>query len=615
MSELVIPVRAALNAGLNVQALDLARDATGAEGPQAAEIAYLGALACARMDAIDEAEKWLARIDRAPLCDSWLAVEVWSLAGKIAKERFAAERDRSGAAAQAFAREAIDAYGRAFALGGAAYPAVNAATMAMLAGDVATAQSLARKALAALPAAREHWDHASAGEALLILDRADEAGTHYAAAHRAAGTRFGDVASMRRQLLLIGSPAALALAESLPAPRVIAFSGHMIDRPDRRVPRFPPALEGRVAAALRDRIAALGPSIGYSQAACGGDLLFLEAMQAAGAQTQVVLPFNAAAYLDSSVRFAGDAWVRRFEDVLARATRVVVATDEAFLGDDVLFEHAGNLIQGMAFLRARELSTEPLMLTVREPESPVLVGGTAATARHWIERSGRVDVIDLAALRREGARADATRPRQAAAAAPVRAGIDDAAGPAGPQPRSRSLKSLLFADISGFSRMPEQYAPVFAEMFLGTCKRILDALAQKPSVARTLGDGLFLVFDQPSQAATFAIRLQQALARVDWPALGLAAETGARIGLHTGPIFEIHDPVTDRPTCYGTHVNRTARLEPIVQPRNIFVTEEFAASLVAENERRFHCDYIGRMALAKHFGDARLYRLRWSMDD
>ena len=604
MSELATPVRAALNAGLNVQALDLARGAdVEANAPQAAEIAYLGALACARMDAIDEAEKWLARIDRDPLRDSPLGVEVWSLAGKIAKERFATTRDRSGAAARAHARAAIDAYGRAFSLGGAAYPAVNAATMAMLAGDLATAQSLARKALSALPPSRDHWDHASAGEALLLLDRTDEARTHYAAAHQAAGTRFGDVASMRRQLLLIGTPAALALAEALPAPQVIAFSGHMIDRPDRAVPRFPAALEARVAAALRDRIAALGPSIGYAQAACGGDLLFLEAMQEAGAQTQIVLPFPAAHYLDTSVRFAGEAWVRRFENAVARATRVVVATDEAFLGDDVLFEHASNLVQGMAFLRARELSTQPLMLTVREPGAVALVGGTAATTRNWARRSGLIDIIDLAALRGDGPRAPAAPATPAA--------VDAGAAP----PRSRCLKSLLFADISGFSRMPEQYAPNFAEMFLGTCKRILDSLAQKPSVARTLGDGLFLVFDRPSHAATFAILLQRALAQVDWAALGLAPETGARIGLHTGPIFEIHDPVTDKPTCYGTHVNRTARLEPIVQPRNIFVTEEFAASLVAENERRFHCDYIGTMALAKHFGDARLYRLRWSMDD
>jgi class 3 adenylate cyclase len=96
----------------------------------------------------------------------------------------------------------------------------------------------------------------------------------------------------------------------------------------------------------------------------------------------------------------------------------------------------------------------------------------------------------------------------------------------------------------------------------------------------------------------------------DWATLGLAKETGARVALHTGPLFRVYDPVTERFTFYGTHVNRAARLEPVVQPRQIFVTEEFAASLVAEGQDRFTCDYIGAMPLAKRFGDARLYRLR-----
>ena len=39
-----------------------------------------------------------------------------------------------------------------------------------------------------------------------------------------------------------------------------------------------------------------------------------------------------------------------------------------------------------------------------------------------------------------------------------------------------------------------------------------------------------------------------------------------------------------------------------------------AASLIAENQDRFHCDYIGSMQLAKHFGKARLYRLRWTVE-
>ena len=355
-----------------------------------------------------------------------------------------------------------------------------------------------------------------------------------------------------------------------------------------------------VAAALRERIATLGPSIGYAQAACGADILFLEAMQAAGMQTQIVLPFPAAEFIKSSVGFAGVAWVERFERAVARATRVVLATEEGFLGDDVLFEHAANLIQGMAYLRAMELSAQPLMLTVLERGASESIGGTAATARNWLKKGGRIENIELAAL---GGRNTGNPPGDAAAS-----------GSAPPEPpksaKKRSLKSLLFADISGFSRMPEQYAPDFAELFLGTCKRTLDSLDHQAVHANTHGDGLFLVFDLPSHAAEFAVRLQQAIGQFDWPTLGLTAETGVRIALHTGPIFRIFDPVTARFTFYGTHVNRTARVEPVVQPRSIFVTEEFAASLVAEDQVRFTCDYIGTMKLPKKFGDARLYQLR-----
>jgi class 3 adenylate cyclase/tetratricopeptide (TPR) repeat protein len=598
LSDVAATIREALNAGLNAQALDLARAAI-VDNANSAEIRYLGALASARMGAIGEAEKWLADVDRESLGNSALAVEVWSLSGRIVKERFAATRDRTSAAAHDFARKSIVSYDRAFALSGGAYPAVNAATMAMFAGDSSAASRLAQQALAAPGTADDHWHHATRGEALLLLGRQDEARGHYAEAYRLAGSRFGDIASMRRQLLLIGSAAARELAALLPAPQVIAFSGHMIDHPSRASPRFPAHTEANVAAALRERIVTLGPSIGYAQAACGADILFLEAMQDGGMQTQIVLPFPAADFIKSSVGFAGDGWIERFERVVAKATRVVLATEEGFLGDDVLFEHAANLIQGMAYLRATELSAHPLMLTVLERGAAESVGGTAATARNWLKKGGRIENIDVATLRSDtSANPDVAVASGAALLEPPQSA------------KKRSLKSLLFADISGFSRMPEQYAPDFAEMFLGTCKRILDSMENQEVHANTHGDGLFLVFELPSHAAEFATRLQQAIGQINWPALGLAAETGVRIALHTGPIFRIFDPVTARFTFYGTHVNRTARVEPVVQPRHIFVTEEFAASLVAEDQDRFTCDYIGTMKLAKKFGDARLYRLR-----
>ena len=157
----------------------------------------------------------------------------------------------------------------------------------------------------------------------------------------------------------------------------------MIDHPNRATPRFPASLEATVAHVLRERLASLGPSIGYAQAACGADILFLEAMQDSGMQTHVVLPFAPADYVKTSIGFAGGGWSARFERALGRASQVTLATEEAFLGDDVLFAHAANLIQGMAFLRAKELAAQPLMLTVRDPGSGGLAGGTAATALAW----------------------------------------------------------------------------------------------------------------------------------------------------------------------------------------------------------------------------------------
>ncbi len=590
-------IRDALDAGLNTEALDLARKAV-LDNPGAAEPRYLGALACARMGAIDEAERWLAPIDREQLGDSPLAAEVWSLAGRIAKERYsAAASDGTHSAARDFARAAIDCYRRAFSISSAAYPAVNAATMAMLAGDQALARTLAREALSVLGTGSDHWRHATAGEARLLLGEIDAARAHYAEAHRLAGNRFGDIASMRRQLLLIGSSAARALLEAVPAPRIIAFSGHMIDHPARAAPRFPAGLEPKVAAALRAKLASLGPSLGYAQAACGADILFLEAMQEAGMQTQIVLPCAQEDFIEASVSFAGAGWRSRFERVLGGATGIVLATEEAYLGDEVLFEHAANLIQGMAFLRARELSTQPLLLTVSDPGSAERIGGTAATAQVWKSNGGQVDNIDLAALRGGDA-----QPRDSGGGQdPVTRTVQSAA--------PRSLKSLVFADIRGFSKMPEQHTPEFAGVFLRTCKRVLDSLDHPAVDANTRGDALFMVFERPRHAAEFAVRLLQALSAVDWPAFGLAPDTSVRIGLHTGPVYGVFDPVMSKTTFYGTHVNRTARLEPIVQPGHIFATEAFAASLSAEGEGNFHCDYIGAMPLAKRFGEARLYRL------
>src|SRR6185312_7403521 len=253
-------VAEALSRASNAEALDLALQVPDFEATP--RLSYLAALACARMGAASEARSRLAAIDTAAL-DPALAAQVTSLAARLAKDR-------------GDAREALERYREALRLATGAYPAVNAATMAHLLGDAATRDELARQALRLAPEQGDHWDWASRGEALLLLGRGDESARAYETARELARGRHGDVASMRRQLRLIGSAHAVRMLEVLASAQVLAFTGHMIDAPGRPAPRFPAALEGEVRSRIAAEIRRMPGAIGYSQAACGADLLFLE---------------------------------------------------------------------------------------------------------------------------------------------------------------------------------------------------------------------------------------------------------------------------------------------------------------------------------------------------
>jgi hypothetical protein len=102
------------------------------------------------------------------------------------------------------------------------------------------------------------------------------------------------------------------------APRlVLLFSGHMIDGRDREVPRFPTAAEAGAAAGLARALDALGAGphdLALSQAAAGGDLLFLEACQQRQVRRRVLLPFEETEFIERSVlpSVDGTRWRERY---------------------------------------------------------------------------------------------------------------------------------------------------------------------------------------------------------------------------------------------------------------------------------------------------------------
>ena len=596
-------IRAHLDRGAPWDACDAFREAVAGEAGDA-ELLYWGALAHARAGAARAAEALLDRALVAGGLSSARLVDALSLRGRLHKDAFERAPERAGATECLV--KAQDQYRKAYAAANDPYPGINAATLSMLLGERDSAQRLARDLLARLAAQATPptvWDLATDAEASLLLGDRERAAQGYAAAYRACGGNAGIVATMRRQVRLLARAIADAtdVLSVLQAPDVVAFAGHMIDAPDRPVPRFPRDLVPAVDAALRAELARLHQPVVFASAACGADLLFIDAALDRNAEVTIVLPFDREDFVRTSVAVGGDEWLARFDAALARATRVVMATAEGYLDDDVLFEHAAVLVEGFSMLRAAQLQTSPALLCVVDADGAERVGGTQATLERWKRNIGAPRVIDLRALRARSA-GDAT-----AKPLPQRGG--DARQPPAHARPPRTLKTMLFADFAGYSRLHDAFAPLFQQRFLEIGAALIEAAALKPLEAKTWGDALYAVFESPREGAEFALRFLERMLAVDWTAAGLSTTSQVRIALHAGPVFHGIDPVVGRDSYFGSSVTRAARIEPVTPPGMVYASEAFAATLAATGEQDYALEYIGELALAKGYGASRIYRL------
>jgi class 3 adenylate cyclase len=195
--------------------------------------------------------------------------------------------------------------------------------------------------------------------------------------------------------------------------------------------------------------------------------------------------------------------------------------------------------------------------------------------------------------------------------------VDNAASASGSSSPSASpftfeprIVGLLFGDARGFSKLTEDQIPRFAQHFLGMVARELERLSNPSILRNTWGDGLYLVFDNVADAGRVALDIAETMRQTDWAAKGLPQDLSLRIGLHAGPAYACVDPVTNRPNYLGTHVSHAARIEPVTPPGQVYASAAFAALTRADRVREFRCDYVGQLALAKHYGDFPTYLVR-----
>lgn len=177
------------------------------------------------------------------------------------------------------------------------------------------------------------------------------------------------------------------------------------------------------------------------------------------------------------------------------------------------------------------------------------------------------------------------------------------------------VRYFLFADVKEYSRIPDTGMPEFASRFLGGVSALFSD-SQKgltPAIyANTWGDAIFLVFETAGAAGRAGLEIRDWLEREPFQLSGMTAPLSLRIGMHAGPAYLAEDAIAGRPLFLGSHINRAARIEPITEQGQIFVSREFAALAALENVTDFRCVPQGIADLPKGAGRIPVYRLERS---
>jgi class 3 adenylate cyclase/tetratricopeptide (TPR) repeat protein len=576
--------------------------------PQDLRLRQLLALALARSGAAGPANKVLECLYQ----DGYRDEETLGLLARTHKDLAREEEDVSRASQHL--RRAYEFYSQGYETSGGYWSAINAATLALFLGERESAAALARlvseqcrqrlRELAEGNGER-YWLVSTLGEAALLLADWSEAENWYGQAVELGRGDWGSLQSTRHNARLLMQCVAPdedggRIERLFRFPSVVAFAGHMVDRDDRSVPRFPSRLEPMVKDAIRQRLSKLNAGFGYASGACGADILFHEVMLEMKGESYVILPYEKERFIKDSVEFVrGSDWGKRLEKVIAQAIDTQEVSKQRQMGSNVSYEFANMMLHGLASVRAEQLETKLVPVAVWDGKTGTGMGGTAGTVERWRRLGLHVEVIDLAEILRcecpglsgPAAACSATVSNQASSNHASEASSEFAP----------EIRALLFADAEGFSKLTDEEVPLFAQHFLGLAGRLAAESPHRPLTKNTWGDGLYFVFSNVRDAGQFALDLRDVVRNTDWSKHGLPA-LNLRIGLHAGPVYSCCDPVTQHTTYIGANVSRAARIEPITPTGQVYASQTFAALAAAEGVKEFRCDYVGQTSMAKKYG-------------
>jgi adenylate cyclase len=580
-----------LSAGDFILASDTAEKAIET-GNASLRTKHLSVLSLARSGATDLAIRRYNELELHNLADTarpaHLKTSIRALWARLLKDKaLSSDGDRrsdllSGAA---------DAYEKVFRSDRSSYPAVNAATLKLLAGDIAAARKLADSALRALARERTQngfWGAVTSAEARLVLSDVSGASGDLARAAKLARSDYSSIAVSRRQLLLVCESLKIApdVLSALSLPSVIQFCGHEAGE------RIRSNKMQIVRSAIREALARLNVGFGFGALSAGSDILFAEELLRRGAELHVVLPFEITEFERISVSTAGGDWSERFAECIARAKSVYFATSDSATSDRSVYDYSTKLAIGFAQLRAHFLGS-------RMQQCAVWDGAASDGPNDFVSGIAICQKLKLSTT--------TIHPKTGNCATVAEAPLSQQTKPVSTH---RMLKAMIFGDFKGFSKLQEHQIESFTRGVLGALANVIKRHAADIAFRNTWGDGLYLVVNSSSAASRLALALQDAMKNLPLEEIGLPPTLGLRLGAHFGPVFSLVEPITGTQNFLGTHVSRTARIEPVTPEGAVYVTDAFAADVAADaSGSEFSLTYVGNIRAAKGYGNLRMYAL------
>ena len=444
-------------------------------------------------------------------------------------------------------REAAEAYFRSASLSRRNYPLINAATLSLLGSEPVQARRFALEVLNKGPDDSEtpYWRTATRAEALLILDRRDEADAAFAEAIALAPRAWEDHASTLRQFALILDAQRLdpSWLDAHRPPRSLHFGGHMSFDP--KVVRRE-HLDEKIAQVLEEE----NVGFGFGALAAGADIIIAEALLERGAELHAVLPGGAEAFAAVSVEPFGKAWRRRFDAVLARAEMVRPVRPLGKAPNAAMIGLADEVAMGAALMNGRRLESSAVQLLVLDSATEPGNGASGRSREIWAAGGWRQRVL--------------TAPRE------IR---QDGSGPEAPTAEPLAVLAIGLGD---HAPLPQALAELQVQL----------AKLSAPAIAPYLTeDRLILAFPGPGEAAEAAVRL-----------LGASLETlNLRIGGQYGPAATFRDPFSNTLRLAPAATAAAAGALASAPPGTACVTDDFAAALAAAGPRRPASEYIGEL--------------------